>query len=135
MRSTSRGPTSWRRKTRPTELLLAVLPRRLVEQYQRGDRELAEAVRNATMIAVYVEEPEVGTPGEQEILAEHAAAISAGLVALAEQFGVEHLGSTATQALYAVGLQVEGEEAGPAVAFAAAAHEHGSPRQRRRPVW
>lgn len=104
-----------------TEMLLAVLPRRLVEQYQRGDRELAEAVRNATMIAVYVEEPEVGTPYEQEILAEHAAAISAGLVALAEQFGVEHLGSTATQALYAVGLQVEGEEAGPAVAFATAA--------------
>jgi class 3 adenylate cyclase/nitrate reductase NapE component len=104
-----------------TELLLAVLPRRLVEQYQRGDRELAEAVRNATMIAVFVEEPEVVAASEQEILAEHTAAISTGLVALAEQFGVEHLGSTATQALYAVGLQVEGEEAGPAVAFAAAA--------------
>jgi HAMP domain-containing protein len=104
-----------------TDMLLAVLPRRLVEQYQRGDRELAEAVRNATMIAISVVEPEVTAPSEQEVLAEHAAAISAGLVALAEQFGVEHLGSTATQALYAIGLQVEGEEAGRAVEFAVAA--------------
>lgn len=104
-----------------TDLLLAVLPRRLVDQYQQGDRELAEAVRNATMISIRIEEPDVATPSGQEILAEHTAAISAGLVALAEQSGVEHLGSTATQGLYAAGLDVEGEEAGRAVDFVTAA--------------
>jgi class 3 adenylate cyclase len=73
------------------------------------------------MISIRIEEPDVSTPSDQEILAEHTAAISAGLVALAEQFGVEHLGSTATQGLYAAGLDVEGEEAGRAVDFATAA--------------
>lgn len=110
-----------RTEAETTDLLLAVLPRRLVDQYQRGDRNLAEAVRNATMISIRMEEPEVVAPSEQETLAEHAAAMVAGFGALAEQFGVEHLGSTATQALYAAGLTAEGEEAGQAVGFATTA--------------
>jgi len=82
-----------RTEAETTDLLLAVLPRRLVDQYQRGDRNLAEAVRNATMISIRMEEPEVVAPSEQETLAEHAAAMVAGFGALAEQFGVEHLGA------------------------------------------
>ena len=110
-----------RTEAETTDLLLAVLPRRLVEQYQRGERDLGEAVRDATMIAVRIVEPGVTVPTEQEDVAEHTAAISTGLIALAEQTGVEHLGSTATEGLYAAGLTSEGEEAARAVDFAAAA--------------
>jgi class 3 adenylate cyclase len=103
-----------------TELLQAVMPPRLVDQYQSGDRDIAEALSNATLVVVSVEEPEVAQAAEREAIADHTVAVSAGIATLAKRHGLEQVASSATQYIAVAGLSVEADEAGKAVAFAVA---------------
>ncbi|MCJ7782139.1 MAG: HAMP domain-containing protein, partial [Acidimicrobiia bacterium] len=103
-----------------TELLQAVMPPRLVEQYQSGDRDIAEALSNATLVVVSVEEPEVAQAGEREAIADHTVAVSTGIATLAKRHGLEQVASSATQYIAVAGLDDEDDEAGKAVAFAVA---------------
>ncbi len=103
-----------------TELLQAVMPSRLVEQYQSGDRDIAEALSNATLVVISVAEPEVAQAVEREAIADHTVAVSTGIATLAKRHGLEQVASSATQYIAVAGLNVEDEEAGKAVAFAVA---------------
>jgi HAMP domain-containing protein len=106
-----------------TEMLLAVMPERIVEQFRSGDRDIAEAVRNATMIAIAVDEPDVVQMSEQEEIAGHTVAVSSGIAAIAKQHGVEAVVSTATQYLAVAGLHVDDDEAGRAIRYATAVRD------------
>ncbi len=112
-----------RAEAETTELLLAVLPERLVDQFRRGDRDIAEAVRNATLIAISVDEPDVVQTSEQEAIADHAVAVSSGITAIAKQHGVEPVASSATQYLAVAGLAVDDDEARRAVQYAVAVRD------------
>ena len=101
-----------------TELLQAVMPSRLVQQYQGGDRDIAEALSNATLVVISVEEPEVVQAAEREAIAEHTVAVSSGIAKLARRHGLEQVVSSATQYIAVAGLNVEDDEAANAVAFA-----------------
>lgn len=103
-----------------TELLQAVMPPRLVQQYQGGDRDISEALSNATLVAVSVEEPEVVQAAEREAIAEHTVAVSSGIAKIAKRHGLEQVVSSATQYIAVAGLDVEEDEADKAVAFAVA---------------
>ena len=103
-----------------TELLQAVMPPRLVEQYESGDRDIAEALSNATLVAVSVSEPEVAQAVEREAIADHTVAVSTGISTLAKRHGLEQVASSATQYIAVAGLNVGDDEAGKAVAFAVA---------------
>ncbi len=106
-----------------TEMLLAVLPERMVEQFRSGNRDFAEAVHNATLIAISVDEPDVVQASEREAIADHTVAISSGIAAIAKQYGVEQAASTATQYLAVAGLAVDDDEAGRAVKYATAVRD------------
>ncbi len=103
-----------------TELLQAVMPPRLVEQYESGDRDIAEALSNATLVAVSVSEPEAAQAVEREAIADHTVAVSTGISTLAKRHGLEQVASSATQYIAVAGLNVGDDEAGKAVAFAVA---------------
>jgi class 3 adenylate cyclase len=59
-----------------------------------------------------VSEPSVREPLEQDAVAEHTVAISAGISDLAHDHGAQLLQSTATEHLYATGLKSEDEPPG-----------------------
>ena len=101
-----------------TELLQAVMPPRLVQQYQDGDRDIAEALSNATLVVIAVEEPEVVQAAEREAIAEHTVAVSSGIAKLANRHGMEQVVSSATQYIAVAGLNTENDAADKAVAFA-----------------
>jgi len=101
-----------------TEMLLAVMPERMVEQFRSGDRDIAEAVRNATMIAITVDEPGVVQMSEREAIADHTVAVSSGIAAIAKRYGVEPVASTAKQYMAVAGLSVDDDAAGRAVEYA-----------------
>ena len=106
-----------------TDLLLTVLPERMVAQFQSGERDIAEAVRNATLIAISVDEPDVVQTSEREAIADHTVAVASGIAALAKRYGVEQMVSTATQYLAVAGLSVDDDEAGRAVQYATAVRD------------
>lgn len=101
-----------------TELLQAIMPPRLVQQFQTGDRDISEALSNATLVVISVEEPEVVQTAEREAIAEHTVAVSSGIAKVAKRYGLEQVVSSATQYIAVAGLNVEEDEAGRAVAFA-----------------
>jgi methyl-accepting chemotaxis protein len=103
-----------------TELLQAIMPPRLVEQFQSGDRDISEALSNATLVVVSVEEPGVVRAAEREAIADHTVAVSSGIGSLAERYGLEQVASSATEYIAVAGLDVEDDEAGKAVEFAVA---------------
>jgi methyl-accepting chemotaxis protein len=108
-------------ETETTELLEAVMPPRLVEQFQSGDRDIAEALSNATLVVISVAEPDVVRASEREAIADHTVSVSSGIAALAEQYGLEPIGSSATEYIAVAGLSVEDDEAAKAVEFTVAA--------------
>jgi methyl-accepting chemotaxis protein len=103
-----------------TELLQAVMPPRLVEQFQSGDRDISEALSNATLVVVSVEEPDVVRAAEREAIADHTVAVSSGIGSFAKRHGLEQIASSATEYIAVAGLAVEDDEAGKAVDFAVA---------------
>jgi len=103
-----------------TELLQAVMPPRLVQQYQSGDRDIAEALSNATLAVISVAEPDVVRAAEREAIADHTVAVSSGIGSLAERHGLEQVASSATEYIAVAGLDVEDDEADKAVDFAVA---------------
>jgi class 3 adenylate cyclase len=103
-----------------TELLQAVMPPRLVEQFQSGDRDISEALSNATLVVVSVEEPDVVRAAEREAIADHTVAVSSGIGSLAARHGLEQIASSATEYIAVAGLDAEDDEAGKAVEFAVA---------------
>lgn len=100
-----------------TELLETVMPRRLVEQYRAGDRQIAESIRNVTLIAMTV-----GGSGSEPIpddeMAEYNVQIAAGVRDLAQALEVDQILSSADTAMFATGLDVEGPEVERALDFA-----------------
>ncbi len=103
-----------------TELLGSVMPHHLVGQYQSGDRDIAEALSNATLVAISVDEPDVVRASEREAIAEHTVAVSAGIASLAQHHGLEQIASSATQYVAVAGLNVEHDDASKAIEFAVA---------------
>ena len=103
-----------------TELLQAVMPPRLAQQFQSGERDISEALSNATLVVISVDEPEVERAAEREAIADHTVAVSSGIGSLAERYGLEQIASSATEYIAVAGLDVEDDEAGKAVEFAVA---------------
>lgn len=100
-----------------SELLRAVLPSRLVDEVKRGNREVAEAVRNATLIAISAEiDPETAAAEADELLGLNVE-LQAITRRLAEGFSVEQLMSSASQQLFAAGLRTDDLGAEQAVDF------------------
>jgi HAMP domain-containing protein len=104
-----------------TELLASVLPAHMVEQVKRGDTGVAEALRNATLIALLVDEPDKESPVDEELLRDVRVELSTDLAALAGRLDVQPLHTSASQLLFAAGLRIDGIEATDAVEFATAA--------------
>lgn len=100
-----------------TELLGSVMPSRLVEQYKAGDRDIAEAIRNASLVAVVIAADDGGSVSEDEV-AEYGVAFSTGLDRLARDHGAEQIDSSASVLLFAVGLGSDELEIDRALAFA-----------------
>ena len=106
-----------------TELLMAVMPSQLADQFLHGDRDIAEAVGDATLIALTIAGPRTVDPTEEEALADLVVETSAGVSRLAETHGVQLLSSSASQLLYAAGLTSEGDDSEVAVKFAMAVRQ------------
>jgi class 3 adenylate cyclase len=104
-----------------TELLSAALPRRLVERVKQGDREVAEAVSNATIVAISIEGLDDEQLTELETLRDLGVDLSARLDALADEHGVEPVHSASSRLIYVAGLDTRELEANRAAAFVSAA--------------
>ena len=104
-----------------TELLASVLPRRIIDQYKAGDRDIAESIRNATLVAVTMNHDGVGLSDDD--WAEYSVQISASMAKIAALHGAEHVASNAVTAMYATGLGSDELEIDDALAFALAARE------------
>ncbi|MDH3225854.1 MAG: HAMP domain-containing protein [Thermoleophilia bacterium] len=100
-----------------TELLSAALPRRLVERVKHGDREVVEAARNATIIAISIRGLSDEPLTELETLRDLGVDLAARLDALAEEHGVEPVHSASSQLIYAAGLDTRELEVDRAAAF------------------
>ncbi len=107
-----------RAEAESSDLLAAVLPSRLVGQFQRGELDVGEALSNATLVAITVEEAGVKQAREREAMADHAVGVSAGIAKLAERFGLEQIVSSATQYVAVAGLDMDTDDASSALAFA-----------------
>lgn len=103
-----------------TEMLQAVMPPRLAAQYQSGDHDISESLRNATLVVILVDEPVASRTSESEAIVERSVALSSGISTLVERYGLEQIVASATQYVAVAGLDVEDDEAGKAVAFAVA---------------
>lgn len=115
-----------------TELLAAVVPSRFVDQVKRGDRELAESVRNATVIATSIE-PLAGIAAMESVeTADAFVDLLAEMADLAELSDVEQIRASASEQLFAAGLSTPDRDAERAVDFVVAArdltYEFGSAR-------
>ena len=100
-----------------SELLSTVLPRRLVDQYRAGDRDIAEAIRNATLVAIRVISDPPGSVPEDE-MAEYSVTIAQGIARIASAHGAEQIASSAASAMFAMGLGSEHLEIREALDFA-----------------
>jgi len=105
-----------------TELLASVVPRRLVDKVMAGNRDIAEAMSDATLVALTIK-GSTDNIRNLEQLAEHNAELVGGMVSLADRYGAEQLSSSAVTFLYATGLNVEDPRIEDAVEFAVAASE------------
>lgn len=105
-----------------TELLASVVPRRLVDKVMAGDRDIAEAMSNASIVAIMLTGT-IDNARSLEDLAENNAVLVSGMASIAERYGAEQLSSSAVAFLYATGLNVEAPRIEDAVAFAIAAAE------------
>jgi methyl-accepting chemotaxis protein len=99
-----------------TELLASVLPRRLVDQYRAGDRDIAESIQNATLVAITLTDDRMTLSDDDR--AEYAVQVSAGVAEIASRHGAEHVASNATKGMYATGLGSDQLEIEEALAFA-----------------
>ncbi|MGI9528134.1 MAG: HAMP domain-containing protein, partial [Acidimicrobiia bacterium] len=100
-----------------SELLASVVPRRLVERVMAGNRDIAETISNASLIAFTVK-GSTDNLGNLEFLAEQNAEVMSGLSSIAGQYGAEQLSSSAVTLLYATGLDVDEPRIEDAVEFA-----------------
>jgi HAMP domain-containing protein/class 3 adenylate cyclase len=101
------------------ELLGAVLPSRLVDQVQSGE-DVAQSVRNITVIALALDIPEIDDPLTQQLIVDHGVELAAAITRVAGEHGVEALRSSAAQLVYASGLDVSDAETGHALEFVVA---------------
>jgi HAMP domain-containing protein/class 3 adenylate cyclase len=108
-----------RAESETNELLGAVLPSRLVDQVESGE-DVAQAVRNITVIALALDVPEVDDPLTQQLMVDHGVELAAAITRLAGEHGVEALRSSAAQLVYASGLDVSDAETGRALGFVVA---------------
>jgi HAMP domain-containing protein len=105
-----------------SELLESVVPRQLVDQVMAGERDIVVAMRNATLIVMSLRSTQDG-PTAVTDLADRNVGISAGVSALASRFGAQQLTSSATELVFATGLDSEGPEIEKAVDFAVAVRD------------
>ena len=103
-----------------TELLASVVPRRLVDKVMAGDRDLAEAMSNASLVAMTLKGTMGNTRGFED-LAYDSSELAAGMASIAQAHGAEQLSSSAVTFLFATGLDVEAPRIEDAVEFAIAA--------------
>lgn len=99
-----------------SELLASVVPRRLVERVMAGNRDIAETMSNASLIAFTVK-GSTDNLGNLEFLAEQNVEVMSGLASIADQHGAEQLSSSAVTLLYATGLGVDEPRIEDAVEF------------------
>lgn len=112
-----------RAEAETTELLAAVLPDRVVDQVRSGESDVAEAVHNATVIVIAIDEQAVADPIAQQMIVDHGVELAAALAALADEHHVEPLRSSASRDVYATGLNSVDPEIDRALAFVVAARE------------
>lgn len=103
------------------ELLASVLPRRLVDQYRSGDRDIAESIRNATLVAVRAAAEPPGSIAEDET-AEYGVAVAQAVADIARTHGAEQIGASASSSMYALGLGSDRLEIDEALVFASEIH-------------
>ncbi len=104
-----------------TELLASVMPRRLVEEYRAGRRDIAESMRNATLVAVVLHTDAAADVLSEDEVARYSTRIAAGVATLAREHGAEQIATSAATSMFAVGLDSDELEVEQAVAFALAA--------------
>ena len=106
-----------------TELLAAVVPSRFVDQVKEGERDVAEAVTNVTVVDIEILPREEITPAEEQEAEDARVRLLAQIATLAEEHGLEQLHSSASQQVFAAGLQSADLGAKAAVEMAVAARE------------
>lgn len=109
-----------RTEAETTELLASVVPQRLIDRVRDGDRDIAESLGNATLVAISAR-----SQGDTrtEDLVDHSVELSARLAEMAQRHGAEQLSSSADISLYATGLDDADPQIETAVAFAVEARQ------------
>jgi class 3 adenylate cyclase len=103
------------------DLLLSVLPPRIVEQLRSGERSLHDLVDTATVIALTVTGMLDQAGIDPESAVEFAARLSSELEAVADRVGVERVRSSSEQHLFVAGLDTPDAAVSKAAEFALAA--------------
>ncbi len=100
------------------QLLLSVLPPRLVEALRSGEEDLPDLLDTATLIAVDVDGLVSGAGMSEEAGVELSTELSSRMETLADQLGVERVRSSSDQHLFAAGLGTPESAAMVAAEFA-----------------
>ncbi len=102
-----------------TELLLSVLPARLVDRLQAGDVEVADLTDTATVVAMTVHGPFDSVGLSPDTALEFSARLSRALEDTAERLGVERVRSASDHHVFAAGLGAADVAADDAASFVA----------------
>lgn len=104
-----------------TELLLSAFPRRLVAQVKAGELDIAESVRNGSIVAIGVDGIVEDSGADRDAQRHVGVRLHTRLARLADRHGVDPVHSSASELLFGAGLESDELEAGRAAGFALAA--------------
>jgi class 3 adenylate cyclase len=100
-----------------TEVLLAALPPRLVDQARKGERSLGDVIDTGTVIALSFSGLFDETSPDQESGIELSSLVSRNLEEIADRLGIERVRSSSDEHLFTAGLRSPGIAANDAAQF------------------
>jgi len=103
------------------EMLLALLPPRLVDRVRRGEQAISDILDTATVVSITVDDVSGAISSDQELELEITERLSEELEALMGQFGVERIQRSSESQLYVTGLDHDDARVADAALFAMAA--------------
>ncbi|MFW2382890.1 MAG: HAMP domain-containing protein [Acidimicrobiales bacterium] len=106
-----------------TELLMSALPRRLIEQVKAGDLDIAESVRNGSIVAISIDGLVDDLSGDRDAQRDLGVDLHTFLADLAVRHEIDPVHSSASELLFGAGLESDELEADHAAAFVLAAQE------------
>jgi len=107
-----------REEHRIGKMLESVLPAALVERVRAGERELAESVDGATVVAIAVQGIPVPSAAEQDALVELMARMNEAMTDLASSHGIERVKVALERELFVAGRGTASVDADAALEFA-----------------